>query len=84
MKIDLYTKGILTVIALSLVIIVARDIVPTHTAHADMISTDPVAKWEVEDLIEQAEKNIIKSVNLCVKMNGYCKYSTNIQYRDDF
>jgi len=34
MKIDLYTKGILTVIAFSLVIIVAKDIVPINKASA--------------------------------------------------
>ena len=79
MKIDLYTKGILTVIAFALVIIV-----PTHTAHADMISTDPVAKWEVAALLKQTETNIIKSLLLCVKERGYCRYKTNLEYRDDY
>jgi hypothetical protein len=84
MKIDLYIKGILTVIAFALVIIVAKDIVPTHTAHADMISTDPVAKWEVAALLKQTEINIIKSLLLCVKERGYCRYKTNLEYRDDY
>ena len=34
MKIDLYTKGILTVIAVALVIIVAKDIVPINKVSA--------------------------------------------------
>ena len=35
MKIDFYTKGILTVIAFALVIIVAKDIVPINKAYAN-------------------------------------------------
>ena len=34
MKIDLYTKGMLTIIAFALVIIVAKDIVPINKASA--------------------------------------------------
>ena len=39
MKIDLYTKGILTVIAFALVIIVAKDIVPIKEAYANNCAT---------------------------------------------
>jgi hypothetical protein len=34
MKIDLYTKGILTVIALSLVVMAFKDVSPVNEAHA--------------------------------------------------
>ena len=49
-----------------------------------MISTDPVAKWEVEELLRKTETNIIKSLLLCVKERGYCRYKTNLEYRDDY
>ncbi len=62
MKIDLYTKGILTVIAFALVIIIAKDIVPIEKAYAhdglsygdvqSLIYNNTLDESDVEDIIE--------------------------------
>ena len=44
MKIDLYTKGILTVIALSLVVIAFKDFTPINKAFAQ---ASPIADYKV-------------------------------------
>tara|TARA_R110000765_G_C18530984_1_gene559559 strand:+ start:322 stop:501 length:180 start_codon:yes stop_codon:yes gene_type:complete len=50
MKIDLYTKGILTVIAFALVIIVAKDIVPIKEAYANNCATRTDLYNAVQDI----------------------------------
>jgi hypothetical protein len=50
MKIDLYTKGILTVIAFALVIIVAKDIVPIKEAYANNCATSSDLQRAVSDI----------------------------------
>ena len=57
MKIDLYTKGILTVIAFALVIIVAKDIVPINKAYADgHCATSFELKMAVRDIKKHIRK----------------------------
>ena len=72
MKIDLYTKGILTVIAFALVIIVAKDIVPIEKAYAhDGLSYGEVQSLIYNSTIDESDiENIIEGCSVYVD-GGY-------------
>ena len=66
MKIDLYTKGILTVIALSLVVMAFKDVDPISKAFAH--DSDCATSRELGNAVIDIQNIIIAEINRSIKL----------------
>jgi len=80
MKIDLYTKGILTVIAVALVIILAKDIVPVNKASAH----DGLGWEQVYEMIQNylSDAGYMKQSELQIYLRNVCYVHDKTIYCD--